>query len=46
LRQRSISVPFESWRKALSGEIRQLLIRGDVTRARVVLLKELVVTLE
>jgi len=46
LRQRSISVPFESWRKALSGEVRQLLIRGDVTRARVVLLKELVVTLE
>ncbi len=45
LRQRSISVPFESWRKGLSGEVRQLLIRGDVTEARLVLLKELVVTL-
>ena len=45
LRQRSIGVPFESWRKGLSGEVRQLLIRGDVTEARLVLLKELVVTL-
>jgi siroheme synthase-like protein len=46
LRRRSIKVSFETWREALSGEVRQLLTRGDVTRARVVLLKELAVTLK
>ncbi len=45
LQQRSITVPFETWRKALSGEVRQLLMRGDVARARAVLLKDLAVTL-
>jgi precorrin-2 dehydrogenase/sirohydrochlorin ferrochelatase len=45
LQQRSITVPFETWRKALSGEVRQLLLHGDVARARAVLLKDLAVTL-
>jgi len=46
LQRRSIAVPFEAWRKALSGEVRQVLMRGDLARARAVLLKDLAVTLE
>ena len=41
LQARGLSVPFETWRRALSGDVRQLLMRGDVTRARAVLLREL-----
>jgi precorrin-2 dehydrogenase len=41
LSSRSITVPFETWRKALSGEVRQLLMRGDLARAKSHLLKEL-----
>jgi precorrin-2 dehydrogenase / sirohydrochlorin ferrochelatase len=41
LSQRSITVPFEIWRKALSGDVRQLLMRGDLTRAKEHFLKEL-----
>lgn len=44
LQRRSISVPYETWRKALSGEVRQVLMRGDLARARAVLLKDLAVT--
>ena len=46
LQRRSITVPFETWRKALSGEVRQILMRGDLARARAVLLKDLAVTLD
>jgi siroheme synthase-like protein len=41
LRARAISAPFETWRRALSGEVRQLLMRGDVARAKRLLLREL-----
>jgi len=41
LRARAITVPFEVWRRALSGEVRQLLMRGDVARAKSLLLREL-----
>ena len=41
LRAQGISLPFEAWRRALSGEVRQLLMRGDVARAKSLLLKEL-----
>jgi siroheme synthase-like protein len=41
LSNRSITVPFETWRKALSGEVRQLLMHSDFTRAKSHLLKEL-----
>lgn len=46
LKRRSIAVPFETWRKALSGDVRQVLMRGDLARARAVLLKDLAVTPE
>lgn len=46
LKRRRIAVPFESWRKALSGEVRQVLMRGDLARARAVLLRDLAVPLE
>jgi siroheme synthase-like protein len=45
LRKRSLSAPFETWRKALSGDVRQLLMRGEVARAKSRLLKELGVSL-
>lgn len=45
LRARAMIVPFESWRKALSGEVRQLLARGDLAGARNLLLQELGVAL-
>lgn len=41
LHARGNTVPFETWRRALSGEVRQLLMRGDVARAKVLLLREL-----
>ena len=41
LHARGLSAPFEAWRRALSGEVRQLLMRGDVARAKSLLLKEL-----
>ena len=40
-RRRSLSIPFESWRRALSGEVRQYLMRGEVARAKTQLLREL-----
>lgn len=39
--KRSLEVPFETWRRALSGDVRQLLLRGEVARAKSHLLKEL-----
>ena len=45
LRAQAINAPFEAWRRALSGEARQLLMRGDVARAKSVVLRELGVTL-
>lgn len=41
LRRRSLHVSFETWRKALSGDVRQLLMRGEMARAKSHLLKEL-----
>ena len=41
LQARALSVPFETWRRALSGDVRQLLMRGDVTRAKALLLRDL-----
>jgi precorrin-2 dehydrogenase/sirohydrochlorin ferrochelatase len=41
LQARGLSLPFETWRRALSGEVRQLLMRGDVARARARLLRDL-----
>jgi precorrin-2 dehydrogenase / sirohydrochlorin ferrochelatase len=41
LRKRSLSAPFETWRRALSGDVRQLLLRGEVARAKTRLLREL-----
>lgn len=46
LQRRAITLPFETWRKALSGGVRQILMRGDLARARAVLLKDLAVTVE
>jgi len=45
LQKRSLSAPFETWRRALSGDVRQLLMRGEVARAKSRLLKELGVSL-
>lgn len=42
---RGVSVPFETWRLALSGDVRQLLMRGDVARAKATLLRDLGVAL-
>jgi siroheme synthase-like protein len=41
LLMRSVSVPFEAWRRALSGDVRQFLMRGDYARAKNQLLHEL-----
>ena len=41
LRSLSLSAPFESWRRALSGEVRQLLAQGDVVGAKNLLVREL-----
>ncbi|HKY07486.1 MAG TPA: bifunctional precorrin-2 dehydrogenase/sirohydrochlorin ferrochelatase [Candidatus Binatia bacterium] len=45
LRRRSLNVSFETWRKALSGDVRQFLMRGDAARAKSQLFKELGVAL-
>jgi precorrin-2 dehydrogenase/sirohydrochlorin ferrochelatase len=45
LRRRDLSVPFENWQRALSGDVRQLLMRGDAARARQVFLRDLGVML-
>lgn len=45
LQKRSLSAPFETWRRALTGEVRQWLVRGDMARARSHLLRELGVSL-
>jgi siroheme synthase-like protein len=45
LHKRSLHVPFETWRKALSGDVRQFLMRGELARAKSHLLKELGVAL-
>ena len=45
LHQRSLHVPFETWRRALSGDVRQFLMRGEIARAKSHLLKELGVSL-
>jgi hypothetical protein len=36
-----MSVSFETWRRALSGDVRQLLMRGEMARAKDLLLREL-----
>lgn len=41
LQKRSLSAPFETWRRALSGDVRQLLMRGEIARAKNHLLREL-----
>jgi precorrin-2 dehydrogenase / sirohydrochlorin ferrochelatase len=43
--KRALDVPFETWRRALSGDVRQLLMRGEIARAKSHLLKELGVAL-
>jgi precorrin-2 dehydrogenase/sirohydrochlorin ferrochelatase len=45
LYQRALHVPFETWRRALSGDVRQFLMRGEIARAKSHLLKELGVSL-
>ena len=45
LHKRSLHVPFETWRKALSGNVRQFLMRGELARAKSHLLQELGVAL-
>jgi siroheme synthase-like protein len=39
--RRSLSIPFETWRRALSGDVRRYLMRGELARAKSQLLKEL-----
>ena len=41
LLQRSITVPFDAWRRALSGDVRQFLMRGELAKAKNQLLYEL-----
>ena len=41
LQARGLNMPFETWRRALSGDVRQMLMRGDVARAKVLLLRDL-----
>ena len=45
LQKRSLSAPFETWRRALTGDVRQLLMRGEIGRAKSHLLRELGVSL-
>lgn len=45
LRRQSVTVPFETWRKALSGDLRHLLRRGDLAEAKSHLLRDLGVSL-
>jgi precorrin-2 dehydrogenase/sirohydrochlorin ferrochelatase len=44
LQEKGISLPFENWQKALTGDVRQLLMRGDRARAREVFLNDLEAT--
>ena len=39
--KRSLDISFETWRRVLSGDVRQLLMRGEVMRARTLLFREL-----
>lgn len=41
LRQRGMTVSFETWRRALSGDVRRLLMRGELEHAKSLMLKEL-----
>jgi len=41
LQRRGMTVSFETWRRALSGDVRQLLMRGELARAKSLLLREL-----
>lgn len=41
LQERAMSVPFETWRRALSSDVRQLSMRGELARAKNLLLREL-----
>lgn len=41
LRQRSIVPDYQTWRKALSGDLRQLIMGGELGRAKSLLLKQL-----
>ena len=41
LQTRGVTASFENWRRALSGDVRQLLMRGDAARAKALLLREL-----
>jgi siroheme synthase-like protein len=43
--RRSISIPFQTWRHALGGDVRQYLMHGEVARARTHLFKELGIAL-
>lgn len=45
LRQRSLAPDYQTWRKALNGDLRQLIMRGELDRAKSLLLKELGATL-
>jgi len=45
LSRRSMTVTFETWRRALSGEVRQFLMRGDFARAKSQLLYDLGVSI-
>jgi len=45
LQERGIVLPFDVWQKALSGDVRQLLMRGNAERARAVFLKDLGVSI-
>jgi len=41
LRARSITTTYDAWRKALNGDLRRLVLRGDLAEAKSFLLKEL-----
>jgi siroheme synthase-like protein len=45
IHKRSLKVPFKTWRKALSGDVRQFLMRGEIAGAKSHLLNELGVAL-
>ena len=40
-RKRSLDIPFETWRRALTGDVRRFLQRGELGRAKSHLLREL-----
>lgn len=41
LRQQGVNLPFETWRDALCGDVRQLLMRGEDAKARQIFLRDL-----